>query len=684
MTQNEVLRISEPVEKLYMDCASQLLINLCGHFKTDKALASREWEIKKLSELGALTEESIEIIAANTGVAPEQIKNAVSEALKTELSGVENTLASAAKKGLIAGPTASFEASENVRIVLNNLVEQAVKDSNVVNTVMLESVRNQYLFAINNTLTEEQAEIERMQSAANLQQLDEQLAATQQALNASTFSVASGSEARTTALRRTIKQLADQGITGYIDAGGHKWSPEAYINMDIRTTVHNAAVQGQKARSADYQVTTFLVSSHSGARPLCYPYQGKVFSWDGSEGAVYDLDGNPYHYESIYNTSYGQAAGLFGINCGHSPLTFVDGYTVPRLSPPEDEEENARIYKESQQQRAIEREIRGAKTEALAYQAAGDTEGFEKAAKRVKKYNAEYKDFCERTGRTERTNRTQVYGYNRSTAAKARAAAKDYTPTLKGPADVKTTITHIPNKVQFTPAATLDEATAYAERFVDGYKSKYTGNLNYKGVYLEYANDMNKAMTEVFEAYAPPKLRNIVPFNRRMDKFKDTNAEAAYQWLLGDMFYNKDIYKTAKAFNEHYKQWASLTETVLNNIDVALEKTKAAVASASRDAKLRYIEALKATGRSNVSPPSAYGSTIHELGHFLDDKLFGEEVKKRGIDLKDSFAKYSGGISAYATSNTKEYVAESFTSYWMGEYNRIDPKLLAIFEDLQQ
>ena len=78
MTPNDVLRISEPIEKLYMDCSSQLLINLCRHFRDGKALASRDWEIKKLSELGQLTAESIEIIAANTGIAPEEIKNAVS------------------------------------------------------------------------------------------------------------------------------------------------------------------------------------------------------------------------------------------------------------------------------------------------------------------------------------------------------------------------------------------------------------------------------------------------------------------------------------------------------------------------------------------------------------------------------------------------------------------------------
>lgn len=446
MTPEEVLRLSEPVEQLYMNCSSQLLINLCRHFKTGKSLPSREWEIKKLGELGQLTNESIEIIAYNTGQKTEAIKQAIAETLVKEVTPIEKTLQQAAKKGVIQGAnivlgapesTQNVLANQSIITVLQNLTQQANEETNIVNTVMLDSVRNRYVQAINNTLVEEQKEIEKLQSAQDLATLNAQLEKTQTALNTAAFSVASGAEARTTALRRTIGQLAAEGITGYVDAGGHHWSPEAYINMDIRTTVHNAAIQGQKARSADYGVDTFQVSTHSGARPLCAPYQGKFYSWGGDSGTVYDIDGNAYKYESITTTSYGEAAGLFGINCGHFPQTFISGFSKPRFEPMEDEEENDRIYQESQEQRAIERDIRKWKTEALSYQAAGDTEGFEKAALKVKEKQADYRSFCKDTGRTPRNDRTQVFGYDRSTAQKARAAAKNYTPTPKVPKIIK-------------------------------------------------------------------------------------------------------------------------------------------------------------------------------------------------------------------------------------------------------
>ena len=63
------------------------------------------------------------------------------------------------------------------------------------------------------------------------------------------------------------------------------------------------------------------------SRPLCAPYVGWICSWDGSSGIVHDLDGNAYQYVPITDTSYGEPAGIFGINCGHSPYTFVDGFS---------------------------------------------------------------------------------------------------------------------------------------------------------------------------------------------------------------------------------------------------------------------------------------------------------------------------------------------------------------------
>ena len=50
------------------------------------------------------------------------------------------------------------------------------------------------------------------------------------------------------------QQIHKEGITGFYDRIGRKWSPEAYVNMDIRTTVHNTAIEAVKIRQEDYGV----------------------------------------------------------------------------------------------------------------------------------------------------------------------------------------------------------------------------------------------------------------------------------------------------------------------------------------------------------------------------------------------------------------------------------------------
>lgn len=236
---------------------------------------------------------------------------------------------------------------------------------------------------------------------------------------------------------------------------------------------------------------------------------------------------------------------------------------------------------------------------------------------------------------------------------------------------------------KFTPATTIEEAQKYADKFVDGYKSKYTGKVDYKGIELEFANGMNRAFTEVLEQYAVPnKLRNIVPFNTREKRFKDTTAEAAYQWGLSDFYYNKKYLKSAKTMAAHKKEYADLLEKVLPNIDKAIEINEGKSGTTAA-LQLRYLKALKSTGRTNVFEPDAYGTTIHELGHYLDDQIFTKAAKESGLDIAESFNKYSVKISAYATSSRQEYVAESFAAYWKGEKDIIDPKLFDMFERLK-
>lgn len=143
---------------------------------------------------------------------------------------------------------------------------------------------------------------------------------------------------------------------------------------------------------------------------------------------VEDLNGDPVLVHAITETSYGEPAGIFGINCGHFPNTFVPGWSVLSYGAADeiDEATNDRQYQLSQQQRAKERKVRRLKTEATAYDAAGDREAFDKTALKVKAASINYKEFCNAHGLPVRADRIQVYGYNRSVSSKAAWVARKY------------------------------------------------------------------------------------------------------------------------------------------------------------------------------------------------------------------------------------------------------------------
>ena len=406
LTPEEILKLSEPIEKVYSDTVDALLINMAKHFNAGYSLSTQEWEIRKLAELGQLNRESLRIIASMTGQNPELVQAALESAVYAATRDTEPALKKAVKEGNIAPPDAdNVIASKSVSQALKAYDAQALEKLNLVNTTMLESTLEQYRKVIVNT-----SHIERQMQAA------------QDILNTQTGRVVVGAASRTEALRQALSQVQTEGITGFIDKAGRKWSPEAYVNMDIRTTVHNTAIEAVKLRQEDYGVEIFRVSRHSGARPLCYPYQGRYFSWNNTSGTFTDGEGKRHRYSPLSSTSYGKPAGLFGINCGHEPITVIPGVSIPRDRTEQDKEANDKAYAESQEQRRLEREVRSAKQKAAMLDAAGDKEGFAKEAAKVKQKQADYNAFCKKTGRTKRLDRTQVFEYNRGVAGRARSA----------------------------------------------------------------------------------------------------------------------------------------------------------------------------------------------------------------------------------------------------------------------
>lgn len=389
-------KLAEPLAKVYMEITEQVLENIARHFNTGKKLAIQEWQIKKLAELGQVREETIRIIARLTKQNEELITEALKAAIDAALKDVEPALREAALRGMLQDG-GEVIASPSIQRVLSTYLAQAKEATNLVNTVMLESGMNAFRAVVSDTVQWEQ----QLTTAA-------QAEAAQEILNAETGKVLTGVSTRQEALKRAVKRMADTGLTGFVDRGGHNWTPEAYINMDIRTTCGNTATQAVFARNEDYGNDLVWVPVKAGARKLCYPWQGKLISTSNRTGTVEDLDGKKIEIIPLSRTSYGEPAGLWGINCGHTPPNpFIPGLSKIRGDVPP-EKKNDEEYAQSQRQRYIERQIRYAKREAATLKAAGlDTAD---ADAKVKRYQADMRAFIEETGRTRRRDREQIGG----------------------------------------------------------------------------------------------------------------------------------------------------------------------------------------------------------------------------------------------------------------------------------
>jgi hypothetical protein len=199
--------------------------------------------------------------------------------------------------------------------------------------------------------------------------------------------------------------MVENDLTGFVDSAGRHWSPEAYVSMDIRTTVMNTAREAVWEREEQYGDDLYQVSWHDGARPLCYPWQGKVISRNDVPRDVYDENGNQVHVYAQSETTYGQPAGLFGVNCGHYPIPFVPGFSRIR-EPEQNEEENSRAYAIKQGQRDLERELRYQKRDLaiLKAQGAGDEE-IRQQKLRVRNASSRLQEYCDENDVARRRSR---------------------------------------------------------------------------------------------------------------------------------------------------------------------------------------------------------------------------------------------------------------------------------------
>lgn len=384
--------------EVYAAVTDRILINLARHFpyiaEGMKPGGVWDYQVRKLAEMGQVTRETEAIILESMKGGDQALAELLEETIRQSLKPVEKPLRQAAEKGLLLGK--GFlppEVSPQMTQTFKAFYRQAADRMNLVNTVMLQSTRQVYQNTVSDIVSQ--------------MVIAEKIEATQGILNVAAGEVITGVSSMNQAVRNGVQKMVDNGITGFIDAGDHHWSPEAYITMDIRTTLANTSRAAVTEEMERYGCDLFCVSCHDGARPLCYPWQGKVISESNWSGEVEDLDGNKVRVYPLSETSYGEAAGLFGINCGHYKIPFIPGFSKAR-QPEQTEEQNAKDYDQSQEQRALERKYRYAKRDLMVAKERGDEEEIKKAKLKVKNARTDLNDFCNETGRARRSAREKT------------------------------------------------------------------------------------------------------------------------------------------------------------------------------------------------------------------------------------------------------------------------------------
>lgn len=393
---------AEVIDGIYLDIEAQIMLNMAKHLSDwKKPIDSDKWLAKKLAEIGKLNKENIKIIAELSGIGFEAAEEMLNELAQETLNALEPGFRRLAMSGY-AKKAVDPKRSKTVKQVMSTLQKQAKDSLNLTNTTMLHKAQDAFKGLVK--------EVARQSL---------------QIMNNSAGELISGAESRQQALRTAISRFNEKGITGFVDKRGRNWTPEAYVNMCLRTTSGNVANEIQTARCEDYGINLISIDAHSGARPKCAKDQGKIFDLNNGSGYTEDVHGNKIRYYPWNSSSYGEPDGLLGINCGHHKHPFVPGVSIQYYFPTEDMEANNELYKQTQVQRALERDVRKKKRECMMLSEVGDKEGFKEASVRLKASEAKLKSYVDGNANLHRRkDREQVVGFDKTLSASASAAAK--------------------------------------------------------------------------------------------------------------------------------------------------------------------------------------------------------------------------------------------------------------------
>jgi len=354
------------IRDLLYDVETEIMEDIIALLKSKEDLDIAAWKADRLAQYGKLTRQVEELVRRYTEAirsgASEEIQQAAIDAIKK----IEGTVKKLKSAGVELADVLPEDMDPGLKMIIETWASKASDQINLVMAGLLENAPRVYIDTINRV----------------------------------TLQVVTGAMSKDEAMARACGEWIENGIPAITDRKGREWTVESYADMVIRSNTTRVATDVQFQRTEEYGLDLIEVSSHAGARPLCAPYQGKIYS----------MSGKSKKYPAFSTTSYGEPAGLFGINCGHWMRPFIEGVSEKVFEPTKDEGKNERMYEESQKQRRLEREIRAAKRELDMAKKLGNDTLIANAKRKIQHRTDLMEQFIDETGRKRNYSRERVFG----------------------------------------------------------------------------------------------------------------------------------------------------------------------------------------------------------------------------------------------------------------------------------
>ena len=378
---------AELLVELWAEIENELIEEIAKRVSATGITYTGEFKARQLAEANLLNKRAVQLISEKSGLSNELVEQIIHDVGLDVAERDEYIYRQAAASGQLTFDPLPVDKSPALEKTLEGVIENArsfqdtIREctaeaqyglSNLTNTRMMNAGNGKF------TLTK----------AARLEYYN--------TCNLAFLQVRTGNKTVADATRSACMTLADKGIYITHWESGHNDTIEVSVRRNIRTAMAQTSGKMTLSMMGDYQHDLVEVSSHMGARPSHAVWQGGIYSLTGAEG-----------YENFYEaTGYGTLLGLCGVNCRHRFFPYFPG-TTPAFEH-YDEEENLKAYEITQEQRALERNIRAAKRKEAAAKGLGEDHSEE--SKTVRSAQAAMRKFIKEHPQTRRRyDREQIY-----------------------------------------------------------------------------------------------------------------------------------------------------------------------------------------------------------------------------------------------------------------------------------